>query len=373
MIFITSVQPALLELALRLRHLRLNHWPDNKLTQRTLAEVLGGDQRLSPATVASWENQANPKLPPRERLLAYAQFFATRRSVAATPPRLVPVDSFTPEERASYEELRDELLRLHTDARGEPPDLTVARRSWHFSDTGPLTLVCARLPEQETGPLANPANPNYTELLSFADLDALVELHGQVRAENPAMDVFFKHAGQVMADDLSGHLVIIGGIGWNDITRRILEMIRLPVTQQEVSDISAGEIFVANIDGKERRYLPKWSETNPTKLMEDVGLLVRLPNPLNSSRTLTMCNGIHSRGVLGAVRSLTDPRLRESNERYIARTFRDNQQFGILMRIQVIDGRAMTPDFSIAGTVFYQWPSESIQPPTFLTRSRISA
>ena len=72
-----------------------------------------------------------------------------------------------------------------------------------------------------------------------------------------------------------------------------------------------------------------------------------------------MCNGIHSRGVHGAVRSLTDVRLRESNERYISRNFRDNQQFGILMRVQVIEGRAMTPDFGIAGTVLYQWPEAS--------------
>jgi hypothetical protein len=153
--------------------------------------------------------------------------------------------------------------------------------------------------------------------------------------------------------------VIIGGIGWNDITRRVLDMTRLPVTQREDPAIATGEIFIAQLDGKERRYLPTWSETSPAKLMEDVGLLVRMPNPLNSNRTLTMCNGIHSRGVLGAVRSLTDGRLRESNERYIARNFRDHQQFGILMRVQVIGGRAMTPDFGIAGTVLYQWPDPS--------------
>ena len=89
----------------------MEQWPDTKLTQSALAKVLGGDEPLSPATVASWENRTAPKLPTRERMLAYAQFFATRRSVAAAP-RLVPVDSFTGEERASYEILRDELLRL---------------------------------------------------------------------------------------------------------------------------------------------------------------------------------------------------------------------------------------------------------------------
>ncbi len=350
--------PAALELAHRLRQLRVEHWPDSKVTQGVLAKAIGGDEPLSPATVASWENRTAPKLPPRERITAYAQFFATRRSLESTP-RLLPVESFTQVELAEYEALREELLQLHATARGITADQTVARRSWHFTDTGPVTLVCAQLPKEEAGALADPADPNYTELLSFGDLDAMVELHGHVRAENPAMDVYFKSSPHVAPDDLSGHVVLIGGIGWNEVTRRILDLMRLPVTQEEDSAVPSGEIFVAEIDGKERKYLPRWSEAAPGKLIEDVGLLVRMPNPLNSNRTLTMCNGIHSRGVLGAVRSLTDARLRESNERYITKNFPDNRQFGILMRIQVIEGRAMTPDLSIAGTVLYQWPTES--------------
>jgi hypothetical protein len=355
--------PALLQLAGRLRKLRLEQFKGSKLTQGDLGKALGGDRPLSTATIASWENMSAPKLPPSERMLAYAQFFATNRSVAGEP-RLVPPDSFSEQEQATYEALRDELFALHNAARGTKPELIVPGRSWHFSDPGPMTLICAQLPKQEAGPMADQANPNYTELLSFGDLDALVELHGHARAENPTMEVFFKHAGQVVTDDLSGHLVIVGGIGWNEITKRSLDMIQLPVTQQEVSDLPTGEIFVTNINGKEQRYLPRWSKTNPPKLMEDVGLLVRMPNPLNSNLTLTMCNGIHSRGVLGAVRSLTDARLRESNERYIAQNFADNKQFSILMRVQVIEGRTMTPDFSIAGTVLYQWPPRGDQPPT---------
>jgi hypothetical protein len=349
--------PPLLELAARLRYLRLEHWADSKPTQGKLGEALGGDKGLSAATIASWESSSAPKLPPPERLLAYAQFFATRRSIATTP-RLVPVDSFTDEERAAYGSLRDELLGLHTAARGGPEQLVVARRSWNFTDTGPVTLVCAQLPEEEAGPLANPANPNYTALHSYADADAMLELWGHIRMENPPMNVAYKSAPLVVADDLTGHVAIIGGIGWNDVTRRILDLSRLPVTQQDDPDLKTGEIFVTEIEGKKQRYVPTWSADNPRKLVQDVGLLIRMPNPLNSSRTLTMCNGIHSRGVLGAVRSLTDERLRENNERYIARNFPDSQQFCILMRIQVIEGHAMTPDFNIAGTVLYQWPTE---------------
>jgi hypothetical protein len=352
--------PPALELAVRLRQLRIEEWPDTRLTQGALAKAIGGEDSLSPATVASWENRSAPKLPPRDRVVAYAQFFATRRSLEPEP-HLVRVDGFTEEEAATYEDLREELLELHAAARGMPEAQPVAKRSWLFTDAGPLTLVCAQLPETEKGRLANPDDLNYTELLSYADITSMVELHGHIRAENPEMDVFYKSSPEVKADDLSGHVVIIGGIGWNEVTRRILELTRLPVTQEEDPTIPSGEVFVANIEGKIHRYLPRLSDGKPVKLLEDVGLLVRMPNPLNSNRTLTMCNGIHSRGVYGAVRSLTDARLRESNEGYIADHFRGHQEFGILMRVQVIEGRAMTPDFSIAGTVLYQWLGESGQ------------
>jgi hypothetical protein len=65
---------------------------------------------------------------------------------------------------------------------------------------------------------------------------------------------------------------------------------------------------------------------------------------------------VHSRGVLGAVRSLTDARLRDSNERYISASFGGAESYVILMRVPVIEGKAMTPDFNIKGSVLYQWP-----------------
>jgi hypothetical protein len=357
-----SDSPAV-QLAGRLRRLRLEHWgPDGKLTQGALGAALGGSDSLSAATVASWESRENPKLPQQKWLLAYAQFFATRRSIADESPGLVPVENFNSDEQASYDALRQELLRLHAAARGEPEHL-VTKRSWHFTDSGPVTLVCARLPEEQIGALGKLDSPNYTGLHTFGDADALIELWGHVRMENPAMKVAYKSAPEVGADDLSGHVVIIGGIGWNEVTLRILELTRLPVTQLADLASPSGEIFVAEINGKERKYLPTWAQSDPKKLIEDVGLLVRMPNPLNSNRTLTMCNGICSRGVVGAVRSLTDERLRESNERYIASNFSENQQFGILMRVQVIEGRAMTPDFNIPRTVLYQWSAGTDQPP----------
>jgi transcriptional regulator with XRE-family HTH domain len=345
---VQPVPPALLELAQRLRSLRTYHGPGKGLTQADLGKALG----VAPATVSSWESPIAPKLPPPDRISAYACFFATPRSVEQG---LLPLDSLTEQERGVYEELHSELLRLHNAARPSRAEAVGVRRSWHFADHGPATLVCAQLPKAETGSLADPADPNYTELLSYADLDALVELHGHIRAENPAMDVFYRAAPNVVTDDLSGHVILLGGVVWNDITKRLSELIDLPVKQIEDPSLESGEIFVANIDGKQREFFPKWQAEEHTDLVEDVGLLARVSNPLNSNRTLTICNGIHSRGVLGAVRSLTDARLRESNEGYIARHFGSAGSFIILTRVNVIQGKTMTPDFTIPDTVIHRW------------------
>ena len=269
----------------------------------------------------------------------------------------MPIDSFSPEEEAAYKGLLDDLLRLHSAARGG-----TAARGAHRGQAvmafhrraGRSRSSAPSFRRVRHRPLPTRSNPNYTQLAGFGDLDAMVELHGHVRAENPGMGVFFKAAPEVKADDLSGHVVIIGGIGWNDVTRRLIDLSQLPVRQEEDPAVATGEIFLTEAEGGRQKYLPEWS-SGTGKLMEDVGLLVRMPNPLNSNRTLTMCNGIHSRGVSGAVRTLTDARLRESNEQYIAQNFPENQ-FGILMRVQVIEGETLTPDFHTEGTVLYQWP-----------------
>jgi hypothetical protein len=349
-------RPSLLSLAQRLRDLRENHWPGAGLTQAAIAKALSSEEHLSPATVSSWESSTSPKLPPRSRLTAYARFFATRRSVETDRPRLLPLAELNGEERDAFTALETELLGLRDGVRRHPIRETVAlRRSWYFSDSGPVTLICAQLPESETGSLSDPNDPNYTELLSYADLDALVELHGHIRAENSDMGVFFKLWSNVVPDDLSGHVVLLGGIAWNDMTQRLSDMTSQPVRQIEDPEIPTGEIFVTEQNGVEERFLPEWAEDGKT-LIQDVGLLVRTPNPIYSNRSLTICNGVHSRGVLGAVRALTDARIRDSNEQYIAENFADPSNFAVLMRVPVIAGQAMTPDFRTPGCVRFRWP-----------------
>jgi hypothetical protein len=349
--------PAAEQLAHRLRTLR----DEADLTQGELAEVFTKDGRkLGAAAISSWERFRNPVLVPESRIEPYSRLKALIRD----PLHLPTEDELTAPQKTARDELLLDLMMLFDQARGGSPSAEAARiptyRSWFFGDEGPVVIIAPDAPDAVRGPLADETNPNYTAMHWFADQDALIELHGHIRAENdPALPVFFKRASTVTADDLSGHLVLLGGIGWNAVTRRLLRLLeRLPIRQMEIPELETGEIFAVGHGAEEKRFLPVWSLANGEpfpELEEDVGLLARVRNPFNSSKTLTLCNGIHSRGVLGAVRTLTDARIREANEAYLAERF-PRGEYGLLMRVPVFHGEALSPDLQDPHNILYAWP-----------------
>ncbi len=338
-------------LARRLRQLRASHWPDVDLTQVELATAFSMESNVAPATISSWESAGSPKKPTAARLSAYARFFATRRSLESGP-HLIPEDELAEDERERFHALEKELLDL-LHAKDLP------RRNTLSFDVGPVTVICSESPSEAQSPLASANNPNFTKLNQYADLDALIEIYGHLRASNPMLDVFHRVTRDVRADDLSTHVILLGGIAWNAVTRRFQEALgQVPVTQVEDPEIETGEIFTVD----DERYLPSWGDAVDDEgrrpLVEDVAFLARLPNPFNSSRTLTICNGIHSRGVLGAVRCLTDARVRDANEAYLAERFPDGQ-FALLLRVPVVAGEALSPDLKNDDMRLYEWaPTE---------------
>jgi hypothetical protein len=340
-------------LAQRLRELRRSGFPGTRLTQLQLATALSEDEPVADSTLSSWENVRSPSTPPVARLSAYAQFFATERSLEGDP-HLVPADKLTPTEEKARKQLELELLAL----RDAPAESSQGQKFWRFDSGAPVTVICSDLRKSDElvlGPLTEEDNPNYAELYSYGDLDALFTLNGHLCRTNPETDV--RLSREVTAQALSTNLVVVGGIAWNEATRRLNEMLPLPVRQVTDPKIPSGEIFVT--DGA--RYEPLWLNDDPGKpekpgvLVEDVGMLARMPNPYNKLRTLTYCNGIHSRGVLGAVRCLTDPAVRDDNEQYLHETFPDSDSFVILMRVPVLGGHTVSPSLRSAGVVRFQW------------------
>jgi hypothetical protein len=356
------VQAASASLAKRLRELRRSRFPEAKLTQGDVAQALSEDEPVGVSALSAWENVRNPALPTRERLSSYARFFATARSLEGSRPHLVPLRELTEEEDEARKELERELFRLRDDDAGE---VSTPHQSWRFDDGAPITIICSELSrsdEVKLGPLSDVDNPNYTELYSFADLDALMELVGYLNSSNPKATIKYQLASHVTSKDLINHIVLLGGIAWNDVTRRLNATAELPVRQVANPEIHSGEVFeIKQGPQKGEQPMPRWQDgkpgtaDNPGVLLEDIAMLARLPNPFNALRTLTYCNGIHSRGVLGAVRCLTDEAVRDDNEKYLEETFLDSESFAILMRVQVLGGQTISPSFRNPGAVLFQW------------------
>jgi hypothetical protein len=331
------------QLARRLRELRETRWADAQLTQAQLAAAFSSENRVAPATISSWESTTSGKTPTRARLSAYARFFATRRSLDGN--RLLAEVDLTPEEEETRRALEKELLGLMEMRGGE-------RRGIFSFDEGPVTVICPDAPTETRGPLAREKDPNFAKLQQFGDLDALIEIYGHLRESNPGIDVNYRLASEVRSEDMTSHVILLGGVGWNNMTKRFQAAIaRVPVTQIDIKDYP-GDVFQV----ENKRFEPVWETDGDGELMEDVAFLARLRNPFNIGRTLTICNGVHSRGVLGAVRCLTDARVREANEQYLDERFPEGS-FALLLRVPVIGNETLTPDLQNRWARLYEWPS----------------
>lgn len=347
------------KLALRLRSLRTEGLPGRKLTQGELAEALGTSVPL----ISSWESRTTPKPPPRERLAAYATFFATERSVAQSPFRVLPKAQLTPEERTRRDELLQELTSLRSGAQGQEPGPAAAApfisSHWRFPPEQDITIVCSALPQSflDSMPYTDPDTPDYVELYKYADLDALLELFGHLRAANPLSNVNVRTPADVKDDDYTSHLVVLGGVDWNTITAELLRLLDLPVRQQARVNEEEPTGFVVG-DGEDQQVFTPVQRQAGDKmiLIEDVALFYRGPSPLNDKRTVTICNGMYQRGTLGAVRALTDARFRDRNETYLRTRFANEDTFSIISRVKVFLGAAVTPDWSSSEDLLHEWP-----------------
>jgi transcriptional regulator with XRE-family HTH domain len=351
-----EVSPAASRLAKRLRSLR--QAGPKRLTQEALGEALGGRKPLRGTTISMWENPSSGRIPLPARLEAYARLYCTPRSFAGDRAQLL--DDLTEDERERYRELETELLGLRDAAlAGDGPSRLGAGgtgRVWRFTepDRMPITLVVADV--QEPPGYADPSDPNYIRAAAFADLDALIDLFGHIRAENPITLVRIRAVRDLKPEDMLGHLVVIGGIALNKVTEQLAERIQLPVDQ----DTAHGDIFVVKGRGKadnKKEYGPTFVEDG-RRLVEDVGLFARAPNPQSPGHSLTICNGVTTRGVRGAVQCFTDQdrSLRERNEDYIAQRFPGSSYYGLLMRVQVfLNGESLTPDLTLDDTRIYEW------------------
>lgn len=345
-----------IRLAERLRDLR--EGAPVPLTQTELGQALGGVRgTVGPAAVSSWENPTSGRLVPASRLEAYARLFCTPRSFEGDV-HLLGEAELTPRERSAFTELKEELVTLRDSAivRQIAP-VGAPRSMWHFPDGSRITLVCSRLPPGRRPPSSNPDSLNYVRFSDLADLDALIEIYGAIRAYNPTSQVVIMPAQDLRQRDVANHLVLIGGLAWETVNPWFSRIFPIPIQAGDPMD--RGAIVVRNPDDGEREFP---YQMDGDVLVEDVGFFARGENPSAPKRTLTICGGVTTRGVLGAARCFIDPEMRELNEQYLSPRFPEGSTYCVVMRVPVVLNRdPLTPDLSKKENLLFEWSDRGLK------------
>lgn len=346
-------------LAERLRDLR----EQQHLTQKQLAKVLGGADALSIATVSLWEKAGSDRLPPPPRLETYARLFCTSRSFASGAPRLLRDDELTEQEREAKTELYEELLALRGRAQstgtapvgGELPSAGQRSSIWHFPDGTAVSIVDAEA--ADAPPYADPSHLNYSQYARFSDLDALIEVFAQVRADNPVSMIRLLSPDELTQDFALNHLVIVGGAAWREVSKATPWFAQnIDIVLPIVRETGDTHIFECSA-GEEKR---EFSSLRVGEILtQDVGLIARVPHPIIPEKTVTVLSGITSRGVHGAVLCFTDSHVRDDNERYLQETFGNADAFCIVMNIPVANNTALPTNLWLDGVRLYEWSAET--------------
>lgn len=339
--------PTVTALAKRLRELRRSGWAGQPVTQLTLSRAL----EVSVPLISSWEHGT---VPPPDRLDAYALLFA-RHPGAGEKLRVPAVQTLTPAERAAYERLRKELRTLRTrEASHEAPSPLL------FPPGEAITIVCSELPERLRSQFgyADAQDPDYVDSYKYADLDALIELLPFIRGLNPTNAVTVGIMPELSTDDLTAHLIALGGVDFNAVTAAALnDLAHVPVEQLErPTEKDAGGFSVGTRHGR-KSLQPRLTRSGTgTTLTEDVAHFLRAPNLYNRERTLTFFNGMYSRGSYGVVRALTAPKFHERNAAYIATRFNDVDTYSIVCRVKIVANEVVVPDWTLPEIRLHEWP-----------------
>lgn len=336
-------------LAARLRALRERELT-RRLTQDELARALGGAEPLSAAAISTWENPSSGRLPPRHRLVAYARLFCTNRSFGPQGPRQLADEELTDEERRREGDLQTELLALRERSqRGGAVDVIEQPRAtsiWHVPEGDPISVVCSQA--RNPPAYANPDDPNYVRAARFGDLDTLIEIFGQIRADNPASAVQVIPGKSLRGVLATNHLVAVGGVTSNLIIRDFFRNSSIPITQETELD----EHFRCEQNGEVREFK---ATTENEILTETVGLFLHGPSPASPGKRVTICSGISTRGVHGAALCFIDSAVKNINEKYINDHFSPDETFCLLMRVSVLNLEPLPPDLSREEVRLFQW------------------
>jgi len=224
---------------------------------------------------------------------------------------------------------------------------------WRFPDGGAISIVCSDAPRATRPAYADEGHLNYSRYARHADLDALIEVYAQVKAENKGSWVRILSPKSLAHDFALNHLVIIGGAAVNDVAPWFAQGVPLPTVHESGDSYT----FTYEVEGDVREFTS--TRDDDGNMTHDVGFVARAPHKLVPGHIITVLGGITSRGVHGAALAFSDSHVRDANLAYLTDRFPGTDTFCILMRVPVRNDAALPPNLSNDDACLYEWSADT--------------
>lgn len=222
---------------------------------------------------------------------------------------------------------------------GQPPSLSAGTQQ-----AGIWTLAAAPHPYSTivvVGPdtrrvalLPTDNSPDYAYLEFFGDKDTILEASVLLARTHSHATIARYPASWLPATLRTMPLVVVGGptddegVGGNRVARQVMDHMQVPVSYHDDCE---------GIDYAGSTYRTQFDPSG--RLTLDWGVVVRLRNPWNAHARVLLIQGIHTHGVLGAFRAISDPTLMEVADASSPLASPD-PLFAALVRVAVLDGVA---------------------------------
>ncbi|WP_299305555.1 hypothetical protein [uncultured Litoreibacter sp.] len=222
---------------------------------------------------------------------------------------------------------------------------TDIHRLWFPEDTKEVTLVAAT--EDNPTPYIDATSPFYIYLDTLIDRDTLLGTSSFLSRFYPRCDIKLMAAERFSHGtglSLERDLVVVGGPGipddnieGNSASRQLFEAI-----QSDVSYSKSGKTI--SFSGE------KWRSKKDKKgrLLRDVGLFARFPNPFNPKFSVVMLHGMYTLGVLGAFRAFSEHPLAYNNVKSVLKEFGPNGAFEAAAYVNILEGEVICPTQIVA-------------------------
>lgn len=211
--------------------------------------------------------------------------------------------------------------------------LNVARNTWNFGKKEiPISINIVTASSETESVFRSFEHPDHIYLDNLCDKDSILELCVMLSKLYPLSDIKIFSTEHFQPSFYEEDIILIGGPGTseclnNEVARIFLDNLKIPISYDDSALVYSDKRYEAIVNNK-------------NLLTKDFAYFGKFINPFNALKKVFFLQGIHTLGVLGAVKSFALNPTAIYNHKIL-----DNQkpddEIGLIFPINIVSGKTM--------------------------------